>query len=101
MAKKAPVGEVRAWAKQQGFHLGDRGRLPAEVWAAWNAATNGSSVPQQRPSDPGTADATADALQAAHARIAELEKHVAELTEQLANPGSRPPPPLRVVARSR
>ncbi len=101
MAKKAPVGEVRAWAKEQGFQLGDRGRLPAEVWDAWNARTSGSSLPQQRPSEPATADATADALQAAQARIADLEKQVAELTERLASPRSRPAPPLRVVARSR
>jgi hypothetical protein len=101
MTKRAPVGEVRAWAKEQGFQLGDRGRLPAEVWDAWNAASSGSSVPEQRLSDATTANPTADALQAAHARIAELEKQVVELTDQLANPGSRPAPPLRVVARSR
>jgi hypothetical protein len=68
MAKKASVGEVRAWAKQQGFQIGDRGRLPAEVWEAWNASTSTAPVPQQRFSDPSPAGATVEALQAAQAR---------------------------------
>ncbi len=101
MAKKISVAEVRAWAKQQGFQLADRGRLPAEVWDAWNASTSSAPVPQQRVSDPEPAGATVEALEAAQARIARLEQQVAELTTRLASLESRPAEPRRRFTRSR
>ncbi len=101
MANKASVGEVRAWAKQQGFQLGDRGRLPAEVWDAWNASTSSAPLPQQRVSDPEPAGATLEELQAAQTRIARLEQQVADLTARLANLESRPAEPRRMFARRR
>ncbi len=30
--------EVRAWARANGIPVGDRGRLPPDVWDAWHAA---------------------------------------------------------------
>lgn len=101
MAKKASVGEVRAWAKKQGFEVADRGRLPAEVWDAWNASASNAPVPQQRTSDPEPPVVTLEALEAAHARIDRLEQQVAELTERLAVLDSRPAESRRLFARSR
>jgi len=37
----APTGEtaaVRAWAQRNGYEVGDRGRIPAEIRAAYTAA---------------------------------------------------------------
>jgi hypothetical protein len=101
MANKASVGEVRAWAKKQGFEVADRGRLPAEVWNAWNSSVGSAPVPQQRASDPEPPVATVEALEAAHARIDRLEQQVAELTETLAGLASRPAEPRRLFARAR
>lgn len=35
---------VRAWAKQQGIEISDRGRLPSLIVAQYQAATRGSSI---------------------------------------------------------
>lgn len=104
MAKKASVGEVRAWAKQHGFALGDRGRLPTEVWDAWNSRnspTKPGPVPQQRATAPEPVAAKAEELEAAQTRIARLEQQVAQLTDRLADLESRPAEPKRRFARSR
>jgi ERCC4-type nuclease len=37
-ARRPPVGEVRAWARQHGIPVSDRGRLGPEVWDAWTRA---------------------------------------------------------------
>jgi DNA polymerase-3 subunit epsilon len=37
--RRLPTGEIRAWARANGYTVGDRGRLPAEVLAAWSVAT--------------------------------------------------------------
>ncbi len=102
MAKKASVSEVRAWAKEQGFQLGDRGRLPLEVWDAWNAARKQAApLPKQRVSQPEPAAATAQDLQDAQARIGRLEQQVAELTERLTQLENRPVETRRRFARAR
>lgn len=101
MAKKASVSEVRAWAKEQGFELGDRGRLPAEVWAAWEQRSTRSSVPQPRAAVEVTPGVTADELATATARIQGLERQVAELAERLTKVEARPGEPRRLFARSR
>ncbi|MFF0481073.1 Lsr2 family protein [Streptomyces sp. NPDC004435] len=31
-------GAVRAWGRENGYEVSDRGRVPAEVWAAYEAA---------------------------------------------------------------
>jgi hypothetical protein len=33
--------DIRAWAKQQGIAVNDRGRIPASVMAQYHAATQG------------------------------------------------------------
>lgn len=44
------TGDVRAWAKSQGFQVGDRGRLPAAVTEAYTAAANvDAATPVRRP----------------------------------------------------
>jgi hypothetical protein len=121
MASKTPVSEVRAWAKQQGFALADRGRLPAEVWAAWdtNSKTAGkrnrsitkveqpaaaAAVPAQRSVDTDDParheDVTAltEALSAALTRIEQLEQQVSRLTSDLSALKQQP---RRRFARSR
>ncbi|MFI5868435.1 TOTE conflict system archaeo-eukaryotic primase domain-containing protein [Streptomyces sp. NPDC051546] len=37
-AGQPSVSEVRAWARDQGHNVPDRGRLRAELWTAWHAA---------------------------------------------------------------
>lgn len=101
MAKKASVSEVRAWAKEQGFELGDRGRLPAEVWTAWEQRSSRGSVPQPRVAAEVPAGVTAEDLATATARISGLERQVAELTERLAKVEARPAEPRRLFARAR
>ncbi|MEV4582271.1 histone-like nucleoid-structuring protein Lsr2 [Nonomuraea jabiensis] len=32
------VSQVRAWAREQGLPVADRGRLRPEIWEAWHAA---------------------------------------------------------------
>ena len=101
MAKKAAVGDVRAWAKQQGFELGDRGRLPAEVWAAWEARAGSSAGPQPRPAPSADLAVSAADLAAAQARIDRLEQQVSDLTARLAAVEARSKEPRHRFARSR
>ena len=43
-------GDVRVWAKSQGFQVGDRGRLPAAVIEAYQAAVAvDATTPVRRP----------------------------------------------------
>ena len=37
-AARVPASEVRAWALSRGLAVADRGRLPPEIWAAWDLA---------------------------------------------------------------
>ena len=44
------MGDVRVWAKNQGFQVGDRGRLPAAVIEAYQAAVGAdAATPVRRP----------------------------------------------------
>ena len=94
MATKAPVGEVRAWAKQQGFAIGDRGRLPNEVWEAWEAAA--AVVPEQRAA---ADDELATQLAAAVSRVEALEAQVRALSKRLAAVETSREAPRRRFAR--
>lgn len=38
---RTDLGEVRAWARSQGYEVSDRGRISAEVQEAYEAATGG------------------------------------------------------------
>lgn len=98
MAKTAAVSEVRAWAKEQGFDLADRGRLPTEVWEAWKRRA--TTTP---PTDPGagTAIVSVEQFAAAQQRLDRLEQQVVELTARLATLESRPAEARRRFARSR
>src|SRR5687768_3650914 len=40
---KSDNSAVRAWAREQGFEVSDRGRIPAEIVAQYEAAQKGSS----------------------------------------------------------
>lgn len=39
-----PLGEIRAWAKDNGYEISDRGRVAAEIVRAWKAATQGDQA---------------------------------------------------------
>lgn len=99
MAKKATVSEVRAWGKEHGFQLGDRGRLPAEVWQAWESRER-AALPQPR-TEVAAPAVTVDDLDAARQRIALLERQVGELIGRLATLEQRAAEPRRLFARSR
>ncbi len=101
MAKKAAVSEVRAWAKDHGFELGDRGRLPAEVWAAWESHEANRPVPRQRPEAPQPSAVSVEDFQAARATIAGLEKQLAELTGRVTELEGKAKERRRRFARSR
>ncbi len=101
MAKKAPVSDVRAWAKQNGFVLGDRGRLPAEVWAAWESRNGSASMPQPRAEVVNEPGVSAAELAAAHARIEQLEQQMSQLTARLDAVEARNVEPRRLFARTR
>ena len=101
MAKTASVSEVRAWAKEQGFQLGDRGRLPAEVWSAWEGRSAARSLPKPRATQPERESAKSQELRAANARIATLENVVADLSARLAAVEGRVDEPRKLFARQR
>lgn len=97
MAKRAAVSEVRAWAKEHGFAIGDRGRLPDEVWAAWESRS--TSVPQQRTS-PSAPSVSLEDFAAAQAQITRLEQQVAELAARLSALETRASEPRKRFARA-
>lgn len=109
MASSAAVSEVRAWAKTNGFDIGDRGRLPAEVWDAWTAAAK----PPKRRADsrPQAESAAAPApkvdqaqLREARERIARLEAELGQLTSRIAaieQKAEATPQPRRRFVRNR
>lgn len=37
-AAKGETGKIRAWARENGYTVSDRGRIPAEIMEAYNAA---------------------------------------------------------------
>ncbi|GAA3535642.1 hypothetical protein GCM10022419_014080 [Nonomuraea rosea] len=41
------ASQVRAWAREQGLPVADRGRLRPEIWKAWYAATG--TIPEETP----------------------------------------------------
>ena len=109
MAKTAAVSEVRAWAKSNGYDIGDRGRLPTEVWDAWAATQSTASKRGGRPSPPPAQapDKAVDLteLKQAQERIGQLESRVERLTARLeklqATATAQPTAPKRRFARSR
>jgi hypothetical protein len=99
---KASVSEVRGWAKENGFEVSDRGRLPAEVWAAWETRTETRAMPQPRSDSSTAADSVGpDDLHEAQARIASLEEQVSGLTARIAALESRSNERRRRFVRSR
>jgi uncharacterized coiled-coil protein SlyX len=104
-ADRASVGEVRAWAKQNGFSLGDRGRLPSGVWEAWDAA-HVRRMPAPRAAaeaavDRSALDGVTTEVADLRARLDTLQRQVDELVQRLAAVEQRPPEPRRLFARTR
>ncbi len=48
-ARASALTAVRSWAVENGHKVGDRGRIPAAVMAAYQEATNGSTAPAAAP----------------------------------------------------
>ena len=100
MATKDSVSDVRAWAKQQGFELSDRGRLPAEVWAAWEARGNRRAVSKPRRDTTSSTSKLDEPMKSANVRIDRLEQLVADLTARLVYLESRGGEPRTLVGRA-
>ena len=105
MATSATVSEVRAWARSNGFDIGDRGRLPAEVWDAWDAAAPKATKSTNRPVPAASPPAPAPELLDAQQRISQLETRLHEVCKRLAaleaSAGPYSPAPKRLFARGR
>lgn len=48
-ARASALTAVRTWAGENGLKVGDRGRIPAAVMAAYKEATNGAAAPAPAP----------------------------------------------------
>ena len=60
------TGDVRVWAKSHGFQVGDRGRLPAAVVEAYQAAVEvNAATPVRRPARKAPASARKGSARAA------------------------------------
>ena len=78
------------WARAHGFDVSDRGRLPADVRAAWEAARGALSIPTQASGAPATSEAAEHRLATleerftlADERLHALEEHVDHLTVRI------------------
>jgi hypothetical protein len=93
------TSELRAWARNNGFPVADRGRLPAEIRDAWEAAQPpprerrpaaraSQAAEQERPAPPPPADPRLDEvlgrLQDLTHEVLELRATVTRMAEQLA-----------------
>jgi hypothetical protein len=109
MAKSTAVSEVRAWARSHGYEIGDRGRLPTEVWDAWAAAAPKTSKRASRqdakPPQPVTPSIDPAELREAQQRINELEVRLDQLSKRMeaveANAAAQPTAAKRRFARAR
>ena len=52
-ARPAAPAQVRAWARQEGYAVSDRGRIPREVWAAFENSGGRSAVSPRDDGPPG------------------------------------------------
>jgi hypothetical protein len=55
--KRGDLGAVRAWARENGRNVSERGRIPAALLEAYDAANNGSAATEESPA-PSVEDAT-------------------------------------------
>lgn len=94
MAAAVSTSELRAWAKNNGFQVGDRGRLPAEVRSAWEAAQQRTTVPRQQRSETSSAPAVpAVDVTALIERVEGLEQQMRSLRTQVETLEQRPEQP--------
>lgn len=93
MAAEVHTSEVRAWARENGYDIGARGRLPDEVRAAYAAAHRPArrpSTPPRTAADPqlserlAAVEAEVARLRVVEDRIVALENQVDSLTARLA-----------------
>lgn len=97
---KVSTSELRAWARENGFTVADRGRLPGEVRDAWEAAQPQRSrrvqpapatIQVQKPEPPSTPPAQDDQrLDEVLRRLDELADEVAGLRSTLSQIAERP-----------
>jgi hypothetical protein len=81
------TADVRAWAKDQGLQVGDRGRIPVDVLQAFERATSSRrTAATKRAAKTSSAPPTVGQRGpdiALERRVADLESQVASLTERL------------------
>ncbi len=62
-AKNTEITKIREWARQNGFAIGDRGRISAEIMTAYEAAQEQIVTPEaQEQNDNGAQDAEPDVV---------------------------------------
>jgi hypothetical protein len=61
-AKNSETTKIREWAKANGFQIGDRGRIKAEIVEAYKAAHEVISEQEVAPEDTETAEVTPEAI---------------------------------------
>jgi hypothetical protein len=93
MTKTLSTSELREWARQNGFAVADRGRLPAQIHAAWTEAsrrpkarTRRRTAPEPAASSRVTRKATTGAAPAAGGQatdIVALQSQMAALTDRV------------------
>lgn len=80
----ASTAEVRAWARQNGLAVADRGRVSGEVLDAWQSAQT-STRPKRRPApEPGATDRSGGAEASQSPSTDEELSTSALMAEQLA-----------------
>jgi hypothetical protein len=91
MPTTPPSSEIRAWARARGIAVSGRGRIPADVMAAWEAARHDTAPGRSAEAPTPAFDAAEDRLAAleelltvADERLHALEDHVDALTVRMA-----------------
>jgi hypothetical protein len=79
----ASTSEIRAWARAHGFDVSDRGRLPADVRAAWEAARNGAGAWTTAPDGAVRDEAADDRLSAIEELLTLVDERLHTLEDQV------------------
>jgi hypothetical protein len=112
MTKTLSTSELREWARKNGFAVGDRGRLPAQVHKAWTEAsrrpkastsrrrTNSeAAAPSRATRKPTTGAGQTQDIIALQAQMAALTDRVGQLERKLAAASPRNKATKRVARR--
>lgn len=76
---------VRAWARKNGHDVADRGRLPAELHAAYLAAEGGTAAPARKPARATSAQKAAPARKRTATKAAPTKRAASAAAEPVAD----------------